>query len=238
MEKLEITKRCIERKDESAIVEKVEKLIEQYGESIGAGQNAEVFGVIEGEYGNFCVKKSFRPKKVLANSEEVELDFQALLSKRGVRVPVPFVLLENKKTKDRYIVMERIKGQTLGDIFEKGSNLEIPSNYNHESFWKKVDQNLELMHDPQDKYGGSVHHRDLHSRNIMIDEKGDPVFIDFGTACYGLSGDEDSVYRETVPVYNSITKRYEQTNSYYQKDAGKLKFMKEEIAKRINGIDK
>jgi serine/threonine protein kinase len=105
--------------------------------------------------------------------------------------------------------MERIYGCSIGDIVY-GTD-KVPDNYDHRKFFTKLKENIKKMHE------NNIHHRDLHEGNVMIDQNGDPVIIDFGTACMAFSGDEHP-YGEKVRMFNEGTGRYEFREGYFKDD--------------------
>lgn len=232
MEKIEALHRYVEQKESDDIVSCVERMLEEGKVSIGEGDNAEVFIVENEKYGDLCVKRSKVDKQLLVNDEEVEMNIQDDAWSRGVRVPRPLVFLRSKETGNKYIVMERIDGQTIGEVLKAKI---LPEVYDHKLFWKKVYTQIERMHNKSGMYGeGGIHHRDLHENNIMIDFKtGDPVLIDFGTAAYSSSNEEDEVYRDTAMVLNEKTGRFEIEKGRFKKDLGRAKILEERMEELV-----
>lgn len=198
----EVIKRFLENKNEEAIIACMERL-DKNKKSIGVGKNAEVFAV-EGEsmFENLCVKKIAKLPKVKINSIEEEFDFQEKVNEIGIRTPRNVMMVRNTETREDFIIMEKIKGNSIGDITDLKSNFFTPESYNHKLFFKNLTEMIEKMHENR------IYHRDLHSGNVMIDEKGDPVIIDFGAATYGY-GQEEDIYRATGQVLEN-----EETASY------------------------
>ncbi len=221
--KFEIIKRYVESKEEKALNECLERLIER-SESIGLGGNAEVFGLNDPHFGELCVKKIHKIPQMRCNDEETEFEYQEEIGELGVRVPALIAYIQNEETKDKYIIMERIMGPSFEDIIER--NVALPENYDHTSFWKELNRQLKLMHD------ANIYHRDLHKGNIMIDKDGGPAIIDFGTA--GRSwGSEENPYKDAVPMLNSKTGRYDMASGYFQRDESKAEWIRGEIAKKL-----
>ncbi len=82
-------------------------------------------------------------------------------------------------------------------------------------FEKELKSMIEKMHQ------GGILHRDLNLGNVMINEKGLPVIIDFGTATEGNSN-SDFAYEETIYFLNKSTNKYEQ-KTYYIDDKVNLR---------------
>ena len=72
-----------------------------------------------------------------------------------------------------------------------------------------------------------IYHRDLHYSNVMIDEEGLPVIIDFGTATEGSGS--DFTYEESVSMYDEKKGRYSLVNGYFKDDLVMVKNIKEGI---------
>lgn len=223
--KFEIVKRYVEQKEEKALKKCLAELLKR-SEQIGFGDNAEVLGIKDKHFGDVCMKKMKKLPKLLCNDIDTEFEYQQEVGALKVRVPKLIAYIKDTETGDFLILMEKINGPTPGDIIDN-PNL-LPKNYDHEKFWAKVDQYLNIMHE------NGIHHRDLHKKNIMIDTEDncEPVIIDFGTAARTI-GSEENPYGDTVPVLNEATGRYENTKGYFQKDKGKVAWTKSELAKLL-----
>ena len=91
------------------------------------------------------------------------------------------------------MAMETILGNSLKDVEERKAVL--PDDFDMESFFDEAEQMLTIMHKK------NLHHRDLHSGNIMFENKDGkikPVFIDFGHSAYSY-GHEDPYRVEDFP---------------------------------------
>lgn len=200
--RFEIIKRFIENKNEEAILACLERL-EKDAETIGYGENAEILALTNNEYlSGVCVKKLKKFPKIKDNRPETEFEYQQEINnKHGVRTPLSICHIRDTVTGQEYLIMERIKGVSLGDI---GKGLaRFPEKYNHEKFFEKLKADLKKMHD------GGIYHRDLHWGNVMVDEEtGDPVIIDFGTASRVFRGDDEKYWQGQVLLYNPETGRY------------------------------
>jgi len=224
--KLEVIKRFIEQKEQKALEKCIERLLKK-SERIGFGDNADVLGINDKHFGDVCMKKMYKNPRVRCNEADAEFEYQQDTEKLGVRVPKLLAYLKNPTTNEKFILMERIVGPTLGDVLDFKE--PIPNNYNHDLFWVQLNNYLNKMH------AGGIHHRDLHKRNIMIDADGGPVIIDFGTAGRSF-GSEDNPYKETVPIRNPNTGRYDVTKGYFQDDKKKVEWTKNEMTKTLPNL--
>lgn len=205
---LETVKRYIENKETEELLNCLESL-EPNAVLIGEGKNAEVFGLDEGKFKSVCMKKIKENPELKCNDIDMEVDFQNRVKSLGVKTPLTFAFLKDTESKEEFILMERIEGCSIGDIVY--GNSKVPDKYNHKKFFENLKNNIKTLHE------NNIHHRDLHEGNVMIDEKGDPVLIDFGTACTAFSGDEHP-YGEQVRMLNKETGRYEFRNGYFKDD--------------------
>ena len=87
-----------------------------------------------------------------------------------------------------YYVMDYIEGHSLSGIFEECDRLSIPK----ATEWiKKIGDALSYIHSK------NINHLDVKPANIMLDERDNPILIDFGLAKqYDTAGEETS----TTPV--------------------------------------
>jgi tRNA A-37 threonylcarbamoyl transferase component Bud32 len=207
--KFEVIKKFIEDIDPEELLACVQSL-EKRSEQIGWGKNADILAVGDKNYRMLCAKK-LKPKPYLIdNRPEEEFKYQEMVRELGVRTPFSIAMIRNIETKEEYIIMERIMGVSVGDVVK--NNAPIPEAYNHELFFEKLERDLKKMHED------GIYHRDLHVGNVMIDENGNPVIIDFGSATIAFSGDEDKYVQTQVKKYNSFTDRYEVVSGRYLDD--------------------
>lgn len=207
---LEKVQRYLGDKEADELIECLEKY-EPKSVPIGYGKNAEVRGLDEGRFKSVCAKQIKELPLIKCNDIDTEVDFQDRAKAVGVKTPLTFAYIEimedNKKKK--LILMQRIYGCSIGDIVY--DNAQVPDNYDHKKFFSKLKEYINKLHD------ANIHHRDLHEGNVMIDENGDPVIIDWGTACTSFSGDEHP-YGETVLMLNEGSGRYEMVSGYFKDD--------------------
>jgi serine/threonine-protein kinase RIO1 len=212
MEKhLEVIKKYVESKEVEDLSVCIKNLIENNGQEAGEGANAEVFRLNHEVFGQICIKRSKKMRMFKIIDEEKEFDTQEEIWERGVSAPRPIILIEDKISKDRYIAMKFVEGCTLGEVME--GKQELPDTYDHEKFWKKVESDFNLMHDKIGKYNKSIHHRDLHPYNLMIERAtGNPVIIDFGSSGEDFGGGD--IYREDIMLLNEEKGHYEFRKNY------------------------
>ena len=182
------------------------KNLELKAKPLGEGQNGIVL-VAEGTpFERVCMKKEKAKPRILCNSVDEEHTFQAKAREAGVNTPLSLLSLETEDGK--YIIMQRVMGETV-DAACNNPKL-LPEGFTHEAFGRSLTAALRKLH------GAGIYHRDLHMQNIMIDEKGEAVIIDFGTATYG-NGTE-LTYESGVLTYNPIKGRYEETYQQFKDD--------------------
>ena len=194
-EQTEVLEKCIKRREMNAILHK-------------QGGNAEIYISKDRDYKNVCLKKIKERPQILHNDVDNEHKFQIKARQAGVRTPMPLFSIETKDG-GKYILMEFIQGETVADVIARPTLL--PKNFNYNLFCQTLDSYVEKMHT------AGLYHRDLHSKNVMIEKKtGLPVIIDFGTATEGSGS--DLTYEESVSLLNPSTNTYEQKNGFFKDD--------------------
>ena len=169
------------------------KRIECEGYCLGRGKTAIICALEN--YPEICVKIINREKPV--NSGNEEMSFLKELSEKKFPVPAPVCCAQTNKAE--YVFMELIDGLSIEELVKGGAHeeSEILENINFNEFFKELKELIDKMHRE------GIHHRDLHEGNVMIDKKGKPVIIDFGTAIktrlleenpYIEKGIQDSIY--------------------------------------------
>ena len=213
-------KRLIESKQVEELVECLQKL-EMHTESIGLGGNAEVFGIKEGPFSKVCLKKVAKIPQIRCNDIDTETKIQSMARSAGVRIPLALVSFEAGG--QEYLIMERIIGNTVGEI--SASPSKLPENFDPKLFIQKLIQMVERMHN------ADIYHRDLHTNNVMIDSEGLPVIIDFGTAIHTpYSGGGDYAYEQLAWSYDYKKKNYIETPGIFKDDMVMVNNMKGSIA--------
>jgi predicted Ser/Thr protein kinase len=169
------------------VIESIQNASEQPDEkALGEGKNGRSYPSVRKAYA--CYKVLFLQRaRELGSSVVREAVFQHEMGeivkqhKPGARIPEVLGFVEHPDI--LAIMMERIKGNSLLQIFEgKG---ELPSNFDVDSFFDKLEATVDLLNE----YG--YFHRDLtnNSGNVMVDEEGNPWLIDFGSATKALNPD-------------------------------------------------
>jgi len=182
------------------------------------GDNAVVYSLEVIELENICFKKIKPKPRIVYNNIDEEHAYQKKIKEAGVRTPFSLLSIETEE-KEKYIVMQKINGHSVRDII-KNPNL-LPEKFNYEVFCKSLDEEVAKMH----KIG--IHHRDLHSGNVMINEEGLPVIIDFGTATEGSGG--ESTYDDMVSMLDNRTGRYVPAKGYFKNDLDMVKNIKADL---------
>lgn len=90
----------------------------------------------------------------------------------GCRAPIAEMCLESGDTS--LIVMERLPAIGLQHILNRTENL--PEGFDYDAFMKALEDYIDALHKEK-----KVAHKDLHARNVMVDEESClPYVIDFG----------------------------------------------------------
>lgn len=225
---LEITKRFLDIDNEETLLKKLAESITQKTKRLGVGKNAEVFAIDynHDELSELCVKKVSENPEIKINSIFEEAEFQAKAHDAGVRTPRYVMAIKDTDSRQEYILMERIKGVSLGDARDPYCELVMPDAYEHKVFFNNLKVMLDKMHDAR------IHHRDLHAGNVMVTEEGDPVIIDFGAACMSHYSDNDhpDIYRVQGQVLvNKEKGLYQFTENVHQTDRKKLELLEIEM---------
>ena len=152
------------------------EIIQGVREELGEGGTAKVYRAKGGKH---CLKEiTSNPEElkeieeVGGNSIKIELNIQNNVSELGIRVPKPFLTVSDPKTNRHFIMMETILGSTLEEALNNPSL--FPSNFDPIRYKQQFNEAVRIMHE------NGIYHRDLFTKNLMIDQNGDFVLIDFG----------------------------------------------------------
>jgi tRNA A-37 threonylcarbamoyl transferase component Bud32 len=212
--------RLIESKQVEELVDCLSRL-EIHAEPIGVGGNAEVLAIEGGMFAKVCLKKIKQIPQMKCNDIDTETKIQAMVRKAGVRTPLALVSFEANG--QEYLIMERVIGSTIAEIAASPSKL--PEDFDASLFMGTLGDMVHRMHE------AGIYHRDLHTRNVMVDDKGQPVIIDFGTATVQEgSGGGDFIYEESVQMYDHVNKKYSYVSGAFKDDLVMIKNMRGTIA--------
>lgn len=142
---------------------------------LGKGMYGEIF--------NICDKESNCEYVVKVGDDDMsdEVDLQVRASEAGL-APRIFQYFVGKTNKE-YIVMEKIRGETVNDILENLIKKEIESGKpNFKRLSKAINRLvIDMFTVIKRLHSAGIEHRDLHLKNVMYNEdKGELQFIDFG----------------------------------------------------------
>lgn len=213
--------KLIESKQTEELVDCLNRL-ELSAEPIGVGGNAEVLAIEGGAFSKVCLKKIKKTPMIECNDIDIETQIQSKVRKAGVRTPLALVSFEANE--QEYLIMERIIGNTIAEISATPSKL--PENFDPKAFMQELRDMVEKMHNAE------VYHRDLHTGNVMIDESGRPVIIDFGTAYVAKNGGGgDFAYEQLARKYSVIDKKYNDVAGIFRDDKVMVSGMSGQIAR-------
>ena len=215
--KIESVKKLIDSKEAEDIEECILK-VELHVNPIGEGNNANIYIPEDESLRSVCIKKGKEKQMMIFNSIDDECEFQKVCKNSGIRTPLTLLSFSSNEKED-YLVMERINGNSVKEIL-KNTNL-MPEKFNYQTFCNSLNEQIDRIH----RIG--IYHRDLHPGNIMIDEEGLPVIIDFGTAVKGSGS--DNTYEDTVQMYNHKKGNYEYINNIFSDDLIMIKNIRSEL---------
>ncbi len=206
-------RKIVETKETEALLECINSL-EIHAESIGEGGNAEVFAIEGGQFSKVCLKRIKEKQQLICNSIDEENKFQGKAREAGVRTPLALISIDTDK--GSFLIMERVDGCTVEQAIQDPS--QLPENFSYQIFANDLDDQILKMHN------AGIYHRDLHVRNVMINNQGMPVIIDFGTATEGTGS--DFTYEQLATVYNQKTGKYDQVSGVFKDDLQMVRSLK------------
>lgn len=221
---IEVLKRFspkIEEKHINSILECLDRTLKN-AELIGSGNNAEVFK-LESPWEEICVKV-FKKNRQVINDFDQEYEFQQIVNNLGITTPENLLAIENKNTKQQYLLMERINGFSLKDLSEIKNKKTRNDLIEHaKPFFSQLEQDIAKMNKE------NIYHRDLHPGNVMFDIKTKkPVIIDFGHTMQAYGGDEDKdIFTGMSYITNPKTGKRIEARQTYLKDSIEVKKMKQ-----------
>ena len=190
---IEITNEC-----PPAIARSLERVTEGGdAEILGFGHNGSVYP--SNHQPNACYKVLHieKAREVYANIvREALLQYKVgeVLSGQKNVARVPKVLCFVSTPDIRAIMMERINGPSLLDILTR-DDTDLPDNFDINSFFEQLEHTLTIMNE------SGYFHRDLmnNAGNVMVDEKGEPCLVDFGSAIKSADPDKNPMaYQITI----------------------------------------
>lgn len=222
-EKIAILNEKVE-KEAQDIVKTVENTLNNRSESIGRGATAEVYvKKLENGHSQYCFKFIYNlqsPDYLKYNNIKEETGFLLKLynlNLKGVKIPEPIGYIETDLA--HVLIMEKLNAITLASVLEEGEKL--PTSFNAEDFFKRLEEFVLEMHKNR------IHHRDLHSGNIMIDiETGEPCMIDFGRS-------KEFIIEPQEPETYYLEFNGSQGNRFVD-DLAKIKEYKQAMLKHLN----
>lgn len=209
--KYEVVRSYAEKFNDAEIIACMEDVLKN-SEIIGVGKNAEVFDLPG--YEELCVKKLIKNPEKVINSIDTEAEIQREVFDMGIATPMYYKKLRDNTNGQEYLVMQRIKGYSVGDLLyaidedrtildgHKEKIHSIAGLYNHEEFIEKITNMIKTLH------ARGLYHKDLHTGNIMINEDAEPVIIDWGAAGYEALSDEDEIYKADGRTWDGYNKKY------------------------------
>ena len=201
------------KEDVEALIECI-KSLESKATVIGEGGCAVIFALLDGKFDEICLKKIREKPHINYNNIDQEHDFQVGAKKAGVRTPLSIYWI--KAENETYLIMERVKGYNLAEVL-RNPNL-LSKKFDFKIFCDSLDDQVKKMH------SAGIYHRDFKLENVMIDEEGLPVIIDWGTATNGTGS--ENTYEETVSIYDHKKGRYGFVNGYFKDDLVMVKNIK------------
>ena len=213
--------------NEVEYLEECIKKLEVHFVPVGEGGNAIVYLAEGTPFEKIVFKKVKENPQIDYNDIIQEHKLQEKVKELGVRTPLTLLSIETEEG-DKYLVMEKVEGYSVKDIVLDESLM--PKKFDYKIFCASLDDQVSKMHN-ENKMLDGIYHRDLHTGNVMINNEGLPVIIDFGTGVEGSGS--DFTYEESVKMFNPNKGRYEFVNGYFKDDLEMVKNIKADLKKFI-----
>lgn len=221
--KFEIQKIYIENEKTELIIKFLEQLtIDSNRVELGKGANGAVYAFGDNRFGDFCLKKVHKSPLMKVLTIEEEHEYQEEVYKLGITTPRTLMTVLNHETREEFFIMERIDGYSIFDTLSDKTLL--PEVFNYGQFFKKLSDQINKLHENR------IHHRDLHAGNVMIDNDGNPVIIDFGSAGKQYISDEDIYLFECRKLVDPIKGIYQTVEQKVNSDEENIKVLKEKMS--------
>jgi len=179
-----------------AVLSSIEQTMKSEDTSLlGMGKNGKVYESIRRPYA--CYKVLFQEKAKQMNIRIVreavmQYKMGEFLTSRDSKVRIPEVIGFVEHAELQAILMEKVEGSSLYDIFTGKS--QLPPNFNAEKFFSQLEEAVSLLNE----YG--YIHGDLNNNagNVMVDTDGRPWLVDFGSALQSASAGDPKFFQLTV----------------------------------------
>lgn len=188
----------VKHRYEADLITLAEQEFALHQEQLGRGQSATVwFGSSPSFKKDLCFK-TIHTAGLEAHGLRNEFDYHQQFQQAGVRVPRLIAHVAGVGQRpfgaDGFLAMERIKGRTLEqEIAYRQAMQEKFTVAELQSIIADATEQIERAH------AANLYHRDIHLNNVMLNDEGKIVLIDFGKAKHALSAEDDlDIYRGTA----------------------------------------
>ncbi len=183
---------------ELALLDSAEKEFHSQHHELGRGQAGVVWYGEAPEFGQDVCFKTIHTVGSETNGLDREFDYHQGFYQAGVRVPELIAHIsgnpKNGFGQDGLLAMEHVHGRNLEEELTFRETNQHPFQANEfQGIIHDASRQIELAHQK------NLYHRDLTMRNIMLNEDGQVVLIDFGRAIRRIGGeDELTLHQATV----------------------------------------
>ena len=147
---------------------------------------------------NFALKKLTNSKRLLRFKQEIE----TILELNRKQYPGIFTILDYSFEKEPYYFVTEYYGK---NILTENAPFEILQSL---TIFIKICETLSCLHE------NNIVHRDLKPDNIVLDDKGQPIILDFGL-CFNLNNNLDLDTENELNDSFRLTQTIEQIGSRY-----------------------